>query len=260
MKATGKFLSYKLNRQKQHKNKVTKIDSPAIVKGPSVARRFFKLQRRLILIGFVCALLGTIAVMSMDYIVRSQGSTYILASADIPQVDAIIVLGALVKPDGKPSLMLRDRLDTALELYQSGKAEKILVSGDHGRKNYNEVRIMKQYLLDHGVAEENIFMDHAGFSTYETAYRARDVFEVKRAVLVTQNYHLMRSVYNARRLSLEAYGVSADKQKYFKQSFYNLREVAARCKDYIWVNLLKPKPTYLGDVIPISGDGRATEG
>ncbi|MCL6458096.1 MAG: YdcF family protein [Gorillibacterium sp.] len=222
--------------------------------------KVFRLLRRLVMIGLVSALLGTIAIVSVDYIVRSQGSAYILSPEDVPVVDAIIVLGALVKPDGQPSLMLHDRLETALELYQAGKAPKILVSGDHGRKNYNEVRAMKQYLLDRGVAEENIFMDHAGFNTYETAYRARDVFAVQSAVMVTQQYHLMRSVYNARKLGLEAYGVSADKQKYFKQGFYNVREVAARCKDYLLVNVLKPKPTFLGDVIPISGDGRATEG
>jgi len=223
-------------------------------------RRFIRSLRRLMLLVFAILLLGTIAAAGMDYAVRSQSEPYILEPKQVPQVDAIIVLGALVKPDGQPSLMLKDRLDAALGLYRSGTAPKLLVSGDHGQVEYNEVRGMKQYLLDHGVPEEDIFMDHAGFSTYETVYRARDVFAVESAVLVTQGYHLKRTVYNARKLGLTAYGVAADSQVYRNQRFYNLREVVARCKDFIWVNVLKPKPTYLGDVIPISGDGRATEG
>lgn len=214
----------------------------------------------MLLLVLVLGVLGTLAAAGMDYAVRRQSEPYIVKADQVPKVEAIIVLGALVKPDGQPSTMLKDRLDTALGLYNAGIGPKLLVSGDHGQVEYNEVRGMKQYLLDHGVPEADIFMDHAGFSTYETAYRARDVFAVKSAVLVTQEYHLKRSVYNARKLGLAAYGVAADSRVYGNQRFYNLREVAARCKDFIWVNVWKPKPTYLGDVIPISGDGRATEG
>ena len=120
--------------------------------------------------------------------------------AQAKPADAIIILGAYVRPDGALSWILRDRLDTGLELYRAGLAPKILVSGDHGQKNYNEVQTMKDYLLDHDVPAQDIFMDHAGFDTYDSLYRARDIFQVKSAIIVTQNFHLPRALYIARRL------------------------------------------------------------
>ena len=153
--------------------------------------------------------------------------------------------------------MLSDRLTRGVELYDMNAAPKLLMSGDHGRVSYDEVNAMKQFAIDRGVPSEDVFMDHAGFSTYETMYRAKEVFAAKRVIIVTQKYHLYRAVYIAEQLGLEAYGVDSDLQSYIKQPYYNAREILARDKDFVKV-IFKPKPTYLGEVIPISGSGDLT--
>jgi vancomycin permeability regulator SanA len=134
------------------------------------------------------------------------------------------------------------------------------VSGDHGRKDYDEVNTMKSFLMEKGVPSEDIFMDHAGFSTYESLYRARDIFQVKKVIITSQEYHLMRAVFIARELGLEAYGVAADKHIYHGAMMKSeLREIAARNKDFLTAKIFKPLPKYLGEVIPVTGDGRATD-
>ncbi|MBR2848355.1 MAG: YdcF family protein [Clostridia bacterium] len=173
--------------------------------------------------------------------------------------DCILILGAGVRDDGSPSHMLEDRLKTGLELYKIGASDKILMTGDHGRKEYNEVGAMKAYAIDAGVPSENVFMDHAGFSTYESLYRARDVFKAKHVVIVTQGYHLPRALYIANQLGLEAVGVSADLRPYRGQLMRDLREVAARTKDFAKC-IFMPEPTFLGEVIPVSGNGNLTNG
>lgn len=202
---------------------------------------------------------GLILVLSINEYVKKTGNMYILEMESTPKVDAIIVLGARIFTNGNVSLMLKDRLDVGYDLYMGNKAEKIIVSGDHGQKEYDEVNAMKQYLKEKNIPGEDIFMDHAGFSTYESLYRARDIFQVKKAIIVTQEYHLMRAVFIARELGIEAYGVSSDMHIYFGHMLKNeLREIAARNKDFFNAKVLKPKPKYLGDVIPVTGDGTAT--
>ena len=192
--------------------------------------------------------------------VESVGTKYIINSNEVPNADAILVLGAYVFPNGVVSTMLNDRLTVGYELYEQGKAPKLIVSGDHGRKDYDEVNSMKSFLKDKGVPNKDVFMDHAGFSTYESVYRARDIFKVQKVIIVTQEYHLMRAVYVARALGMEAYGVAADRQDYGQaMKMYKLREIAARNKDFLWTNVIKPKPTFLGEAIPVSGDGKATD-
>ncbi len=170
--------------------------------------------------------------------------------------DCIIVLGAGLR-NGEPSPMLKDRLEKGIALYNAGVAPKLLMSGDHGHSHYNEVQVMKQYAIDAGVPSEDIFMDHAGFSTYETMVRAQDVFDVKAPVIVTQEYHLYRSVYIASKLDLNCLGVSTDPRTYGGETKRAIREYAARCKDVATVFLHLP-PTYGGDKIPISGNGNLT--
>ena len=153
--------------------------------------------------------------------------------------------------------MLKDRLDQGIALYQAGAAPKLLMSGDHGRVHYDEVNKMKEYAMGQGVPSEDVFMDHAGFSTYESMYRARDIFQVEKMIVVTQEYHLYRAVYNAGHMGIEAIGVPSKKVRYGGQKMRDLREVLARNKD-IAACLLKPKPTYLGEAIPVSGDGNVT--
>ncbi|UQZ84849.1 vancomycin high temperature exclusion protein [Paenibacillus konkukensis] len=197
--------------------------------------------------------------LGINAYVQSAAAPYIVGVQDAPEADAILVLGARVYPDGSVSSMLNDRLEVGLELHKAGKASKFIVSGDHGQITYDEVNTMRRFLEQRNIPAQHIFMDHAGFSTYESMYRARDIFQTKKLLIVTQQYHLMRAVYEARQMGLDAYGVASDKQRYAGMPRYEAREVLARNKDFLYVHLLKPKPTYLGDPIPVSSaDGRET--
>ena len=178
--------------------------------------------------------------------------------ANLKDADCILVLGAGVRADGTPSHMLTDRLIVGIRLYERGAAPKLLMSGDHGQEDYDEVNTMKAYAVSDGVLPEDVFMDHAGFSTYESLIRARDVFGVKRVIIVTQTYHLYRALWLAEALGMEAVGVSADLRTYIGQSLRDTREVAARCKDFI-AGLIQPKPSYGGASIDIHGDGGVTD-
>lgn len=171
-------------------------------------------------------------------------------------IDCIIVLGAGIWGD-KPSPMLEDRLLEGINLYENNVSNKILMSGDHGREEYDEVNIMKNYAIEKGIPSENIFMDHAGFSTYESIYRAKEIFEAKKVVIVTQKYHLYRALYIANKLEIEAYGVNSDPRQYVGSTYRELREILARDKDFIKC-IFKPEPTYLGESIPVSGNGDIT--
>jgi len=170
----------------------------------------------------------------------------------------ILVLGAAVKPDGSPSKMLRDRLDVAISLYKKRIAPKLLLSGDNGTAYYNEVKCMKNYAVEQGVPKDDIFLDHAGFSTYESVYRARDVFGVSKMIIVTQKYHMYRALYIAKRLGVNAAGACSNQKIYSGQLFYSAREVFARDKDFVQC-ITKPAPTYLGEKIDISGSGLSTQ-
>jgi len=163
-----------------------------------------------------------------------------------------------VRPSGKPSDMLADRLRRGVELYESGAAPKILMSGDHGQKEYNEVQTMKQYALDAGIESSDIFMDHAGFCTYDSIYRAKEIFGAKKIIIVSQEYHLHRALLIARKLGIEAVGVASDYHTYGGQTYRDIREIIARNKDFLYT-IIKPKPKYLGEAIPISGDGNLTQ-
>ena len=122
----------------------------------------------------------------------------------IKDIDCIIILGAGVRGN-KPSPMLEDRLLQGIELYKKGVAKKIIMSGDHGSKDYDEVNVMKNFAIEHGVPSEDIFMDHAGFSSYESIYRAKEIFGVEKAIIVTQKYHLYRRLYIAQKFGIEAW-------------------------------------------------------
>ncbi|QHI71220.1 SanA/YdcF family protein [Aminipila terrae] len=168
--------------------------------------------------------------------------------------DCILILGAGLKRDGTPNHMLEDRLETGLALYKAGVAPKLLLSGDHGKIQYDEVNAMKKYMLNHNVPEDDIFLDHAGFSTYDSMYRAKAIFKVNTAIVVTQKYHQYRALYMAEKFGYKAYGVCSDQKTYRGQKMRDIREVLARNKDFFKM-LIKPEPEYLGDVIPISGNG-----
>ena len=204
--------------------------------------------------------LGLIGIFGINAIVKGSTKKQILSpeeAARLSDVDCILVLGCGVRGDGTPSDMLHDRLRRGVELYALRAAPKLLMSGDHGRTNYDEVNVMKGFAVDAGIPSEDIFMDHAGFSTYESMYRAKEVFQAKKIISVTQGYHLYRAIYIAESLGLEAYGVASDYREYAGQSRQNVREALARVKDF-GTSLLRIKPTYVGDAIPIWGDGNLT--
>lgn len=200
-----------------------------------------------------------VIVLGINFYVKLSTKKQIIGNKDdsrLKDVDCIIVLGAGVWGD-KPSPMLEDRLLEAISLYENNTSSKIIMSGDHGREEYDEVNTMKNFAIEKGVPSENIFMDHAGFSSYESIYRAKEIFEAKKVVIVTQEYHLYRSLYVANKLGLEAYGVGADPRTYRGQAYRELREILARDKDFVKC-IFKPKPTYLGDTIPVNGNGDVT--
>ena len=229
-----------------------------------MSKLIWKIVKKLIVLGIV---VGVFVVVINIYVVQSTRndiSTFeeiekieAATSGTTLKSDVIIVLGAQVKEDGRLSLMLQERLDTGIELYKAGFAAKMLMSGDHGRVEYDEVRAMKNYAISKGVPSEDIFMDHAGFSTYETMYRAKAIFEVETAFIVTQEYHLPRALYNAKVRGIDAKGVICDKAQYVGATYRLAREVLARNKDFVY-GIVKPKPTYLGEVIPITGNGDET--
>jgi len=209
---------------------------------------------------FALGVLGAGTLFGIDAWVRYSVRDQILTeeqAASLQDVDCIVVLGCKVYDDGTPSAMLEDRLKRGVALYDLGAAPKLLMSGDHGRENYDEVDSMKQYAVDAGISSADVFMDHAGFSTYETMYRAKEIFGADRILIVTQEYHLYRSLYVAEALGIEAYGVNANYRGYVGQTARDLREILARVKDFA-MTIFKPEPTYLGETIPISGNGDLT--
>ena len=216
-------------------------------------------MKKLLKYGIIIIIIIAIIVLGINLYVRISTNKQIIKENDyteLSDVDCIIILGAGIWED-KPSPMLEDRLLEGIKLYQNSVSDKIIMSGDHGRREYDEVNIMKNYAIEKGIPSENIFMDHAGFSTYESIYRAKDIFEAKKVVIVTQEYHLYRALYIANQLGLEAYGVGADPRQYVGATYRELREILARDKDFIKC-IFKPEPTYLGDTIPVSGNGDIT--
>lgn len=216
----------------------------------------WKWLKRVLVMGFLAGLLGIAVILGINQYIRSTAGKRI--DREVKKVDCILVLGAGLTQEGSPSLVLRDRLDRGIELYEEGVSDRLLMSGDHGREGYDEVRAMKQYAVDAGVDPEDIFMDHAGFSTYESIYRARDVFQVKSLVIVTQPYHEYRAVYIAMKLGLDVYGTPSKATQYQGSWMLEAREKLARTKEFFNV-MIQPEPTYLGEAIPISGSGSQTD-
>lgn len=218
-----------------------------------------KWLKRGILALFCLGITGGLAVFGLSSFVKNRTADKIVNETEAAKLDAdcILVLGCGVREDGTPSLMLRDRLETGVALYEAGAAPKLLMSGDHGRKDYDEVNLMKDYAMEKGIPSEDIFMDHAGFSTYDSMVRARDIFCAKTVVIVSQEYHLYRALYLAEKLGLEAYGVPALDVNYRGQAYREFREMLARSKD-VCTAVIQPQPKFLGEKIPISGNGDLT--
>jgi len=216
------------------------------------------LIRMLVAVVILGLLGGSFVVGTNLYVgLSTREKIYDLDDAQSLKADCILILGCGLRRDGYPSQMLRDRLDVGIEAYHMGISDKILMSGDHGSPNYDEVNAMKDYAISKGVPSEAIFMDHAGFSTYESMVRAKEIFACRTVVIVTQNYHLYRAIYNAEPMGMEAYGIHSNLRSYARQKWFSLREAAARTKDFLFC-IIRPEPTYLGEAIPIFGNGDVT--
>lgn len=206
-------------------------------------------------------LLVAIAVLIVNLVMCLTMKKHIVSLEQVKgaekKYDCILILGAGVWGGDTPSHMLEDRLKVGVALYERGASERLLMSGDHMQKDYDEVGVMKRYAIDAGVPSNVIFLDHAGLSTYESMWRAKELFGVKKVLIVTQGYHLCRAIYLAQQLGMEADGVAADLRPYRSQWSREVREIAARVKDLIYA-AWKPLPTYLGDAVDLSGDGDST--
>jgi SanA protein len=218
--------------------------------------------RRLIVLatGFTVAAVLLVAAANAVVLLGGKGTTDPGEERAAPRAQAALLLGAQVYADGRPSPMLRDRIRAAAALYRAGKVEKVLASGDHGQRSYDEVNAMRRELVRLGVPERDVFTDHAGFDTWDSVVRAREVFEVESALVVSQGFHLPRAVWLARRAGLDAHGVAADVGGYAGQSRRgSIREIVARTKAAADV-VTGAEPRFLGERIPITGDGRASRG
>lgn len=216
-------------------------------------------MRKVIIFLMILVIVIIAIAFGINFYVKSSVKSQIITEKEaenLSDVDCILILGAGVWGD-KPSPMLEDRLIEGINLYNNNVSGKIIMSGDHGKEDYDEVNIMKEYAIQKGIPSENIFMDHAGFSTYESIYRAKEIFGAKKMVIVTQKYHLYRALYIANKLGVEACGVNSDPRKYVGETSREIREILARDKDFVKC-IFKPKPTYLGESIPVSGNGDLT--
>jgi vancomycin permeability regulator SanA len=204
------------------------------------------------------SLISAVVVLTLLFIVLPLGYTYLSyqgrifeTSSALPSEPVAIVFGALVLPDGSPSLVLAHRIDAAVDLYRQGKVSRILMTGDNSRANYNEVEAMKRYAIEAGVPADRINLDYAGFRTYDSCYRAKKVFGVTKAVLITQRYHLPRALYIANSLGIDAVGYKAGIDDYPAQTRYNLREALALTLTWYEVNITHPLPMYLGEPVDL---------
>ncbi len=197
-----------------------------------------------------------VACASVVGLVKHQANQYAYRNTEqVPNCYTAIVFGAGIR-NGKPSKYLKDRLDAGIRLYETGKVQRLLLSGDNGSRSYDELKVMRDYCLANGVKSDDLFLDFAGFDTYSTLYRAREVFKVDRAVLVSQNYHLDRAIYIGRSLGLDSYGYVADNGHYPGHRRNKLREMLATVNAFIEVNTGRT-PKFLGEIVDIQGTSNA---
>ena len=220
-----------------------------------------KIFIRVGLVAFFLILGAAIVTLFINIGMIIAARKYVYDDIDsVPDRTAILVLGSQIR-GRRLSPVLQDRVDAGIRMMENHRGKKLLLSGDHGQIYYDEVNAMRLYVLENAPAipEEDIFMDHAGFSTWDSMYRARDVFEVKDLLIVTQGFHISRAVCMARSLGLDAVGYAVNQERFAGRSlrYWRFREYFARVKGFFSM-VFKVKPRYLGDKIPIWGDGRAT--
>jgi vancomycin permeability regulator SanA len=202
--------------------------------------------RRLLLLALAVTLLPPALILAVHLATANRRYD---DPSRIPAERVAIVFGAGVRPNGQPSPMLADRVRAAVELYRAGRVQKLLMTGDNARPEYDEVGAMRRYAIEQGAPAEAIVLDHAGFSTYESCYRAGAIFGVRQAVLVTQRYHLPRAVYTCGQLGVDAVGLGTPDWGVYSEPLmasYALREALATLNALWEVHVTHPTPTYLG--------------
>jgi vancomycin permeability regulator SanA len=210
--------------------------------------RYRMSSRLAIFIGLVILAIAMLVAPHAWVHQHHQASIY-YSVAEIPQAPIAIVFGAGLTADGEPSWMLADRVDAAVDLYLAGKVQRLLMSGDNSRPEYDEVTAMKRRAVERGVPNDKINLDYAGFRTYDTCFRARYVFNIERAILVTQAYHLPRALYLAEAFGIRATGLKSGQDRYAGQRFYDLRESLANIVAWYEVHITRPLPHYLGEPV-----------
>jgi len=205
----------------------------------------------------IAIIMFLVLIFGINFYVKYSTKDKIKNINEIKDVDAIVVLGASIRRDGSLSLMLKERLDTSFEAYNNNVSTKLIMTGDHTTKYYDEVTAMKNYAIENGIASNVIYLDHAGISTYDSIYRMKHIFKLKKIAIVTQEYHLYRALYIADKLGIEAYGINATKVRYNGQLYRDLREILARNKDFFKV-IVKPSSKHLGDNVDMTASGDLT--
>lgn len=222
----------------------------------------------------ITLILIILIAISINFYVRHTGGANLHYSIDTPkneisdtvlaelkgeEADCIMILGAGIINRNTPSPILKDRLDAGIALYKKGAAAKILLTGDNGRMEHNEIHVMLNYCIESGIPKSDIFCDHAGFSTSESMVRAKEIFDVKKLIVVTQKYHEYRALYIAEKMGMQAIGVSADQHSFSGHSYREIREILARNKDFFKSVFGQNKATG-GEKISLSGDGSVSHG
>jgi len=215
--------------------------------------RWWRWLQRLVLLGFA----GLLLVLAIDAYVRRSGERGFVSREEAVATpsDCILVLGAAVWEGDVPCPMLEDRLLEGIALYKAGAAPLLLLSGDANGSSGNETAVMRQYAIDAGVPEEDIFVDERGLCTYDSLYRARAVYQAERIVVVTQEYHLGRALYIAENMDLEAVGVNSDPRAYAGQLYHDMREIVARLKDFLLCEFVRPARAEPGEYEPLRAAG-----
>ena len=203
-----------------------------------------KTYKKILLVLGVILLTVFVYAMGINYYVKYTVMDRIKDTDEIKDVDTIIVLGAKVYDDGRLSLMLKDRLDKTIEVYNKLDIKKVIVSGDSEHKDYDETTKMKEYLINNGIPEESIVVDIYGLSTYDSIYRLKNVYDVNKTIIITQKYHLYRALYIANSLGIDVYGIPSGGEDYFGQTARELREILARNKDFL-TSLFNVESSYL---------------
>lgn len=221
-------------------------------------KKTLKTVLKLIKFAFVLCVVICVAVLAMNVTVIATSYGDVVKTEELPdnEYDCILVLGCSVYANGTPSPALKARLDKAIEIYKAGKARKIIMSGDHVGQYYNEVGAMKNYAVANGVSSEDVFLDHYGISTYDSLSRAKTIFELENVIVVTQGYHVYRGVWDAKCFGIKAKGVACDEKVNYGVKT-NIREMIARCKDFLF-GIIKPETEYKGGTISIFGNGDTT--